>query len=101
MYFVWKNYSSFKVKALTSGLYVSITAIVGFDRIYLNVHWVSDVVGSIFLGAFWASLCILIFKYLLGSEKFLRLVKMHNQSAFEGDLNQELVELTANSTIYA
>ena len=66
MYFVWKNYSSFKVKALTSGLYVSITAIVGFDRIYLNVHWVSDVVGSIFLGAFWASLCILIFKYLLG-----------------------------------
>ncbi|MGZ6298219.1 MAG: phosphatase PAP2 family protein [Parachlamydiaceae bacterium] len=84
IYLVWTNYSSFKVKALTSGLYVSITSIVGFDRIYLNVHWFSDVAGSIFLGAFWVSLCILIFKYLMGKEKFQRSEKMHNQNAFKG-----------------
>ena len=69
MYFVWKNYSSFKVKALTSGLYVSITAIVGFDRIYLNVHWVSDVVGSIFLGAFWVCTLYSDFQVPAGKRK--------------------------------
>lgn len=79
MYFVWKNYSSAKVKALTSGLYVSITAIVGFDRIYLNVHWFSDVLGSVFLGAFWVAVCILIFKYLVKSEKFRGLIRRKNQ----------------------
>jgi undecaprenyl-diphosphatase len=55
-YFVWKNWTSAKVKALTAGLYVFTTAVVGFDRIYLNVHWFSDIVGSVFLGAFWVTL---------------------------------------------
>jgi undecaprenyl-diphosphatase len=68
-YFVWKNWNSAKIKALTGGLYISITALVGFDRIYLNVHWFSDIVGSIFLGAFWVTLCILLFKYLVSSGK--------------------------------
>lgn len=63
MYFVWRKWGSFKIKALTSGLYLSISAVVAFDRIYLNVHWFSDVVGSVFLGAFWISFCILLFKY--------------------------------------
>ncbi len=64
-YFVWKNWGSAKVKALTGGLYISVTAVVGFDRIYLNVHWFSDIVGGIFLGAFWLTFCILLFKYLI------------------------------------
>jgi undecaprenyl-diphosphatase len=71
-YLVWKTWDSEKVKALTGGLYISITAIVGFDRIYLNVHWFSDIVGSIFLGAFWVTLCILLFKYLTSSAKIQR-----------------------------
>ena len=64
-YLIWKNWDSKKVKAFSGGLYVSITAIVGFDRIYLNVHWFSDVLGAVFLGAFWLTFCILFFKYLL------------------------------------
>jgi len=79
-YFVWKNWNSVKIKALTGGFYISITAIVGFDRIYLNVHWFSDIVGSIFLGAFWVTLCILLFKCLVSSGKIRQfLVKMQNQ----------------------
>jgi undecaprenyl-diphosphatase len=66
-YFVWKNWDSVKTKALAGGFYISITALVGFDRIYLNVHWFGDIVGSIFLGAFWVTLCILLFKYLVSS----------------------------------
>jgi len=35
---------------------------VGFSRIFLNVHWFSDVVGSISLSLFWLTLLILFFK---------------------------------------
>jgi undecaprenyl-diphosphatase len=68
IYFVWENWGSKKVKALTGGLYFSVTAVVGFDRIYLNVHWFSDILGGVFLGAFWLTFCILLFKYLMRKE---------------------------------
>ena len=64
-YFAWKHRNSLKVKALTGGLYASITTVVGFDRIYLNVHWFSDIVGALFLGAFWLTFCIMLFTRLL------------------------------------
>jgi membrane-associated phospholipid phosphatase len=79
-YFVWKNWDSVKIKALTGGLCISITAVVGFDRIYLNVHWFSDIVGSIFLGAFWVTLCILLFKYLVSSGKIQRFLSQDAES---------------------
>jgi undecaprenyl-diphosphatase len=71
-YFVWKNWGSVKIKVLTGGIYIFIIAVIGFDRIYLNVHWFSDIVGSIFLGAFWVTSCILLFKYLVSSRKIQR-----------------------------
>jgi undecaprenyl-diphosphatase len=43
---------------------VSVTGIVGFDRIYLNVHWATDVIGAVLLGTFWLLLCILVFSRL-------------------------------------
>jgi undecaprenyl-diphosphatase len=79
-YFAWKNWDSAKIKALTGGLYISITALVGFDRIYLNVHWFGDIVGSIFLGAFWVTLCILLFKYLVSSRKTQRFLSQDAKS---------------------
>ena len=79
-YFVWKNWGSVKIKALSGGFYISITALVGFDRIYLNVYWFSDIVGSIFLGAFWVTLCILLFKYLVSSGKIQRFLSQDAES---------------------
>jgi hypothetical protein len=63
-YFAWMSWPSLKTKALTSGAFVSVTGIVGFDRIYLNVHWATDVIGAVLLGTFWLLLCILVFSYL-------------------------------------
>ena len=63
-YFAWKRWTTLKAKVVTSGLYIAITAVVGFDRIYLNVHWFSDTIGGVFLGAFWLLLCVFVFEYL-------------------------------------
>jgi membrane-associated phospholipid phosphatase len=63
-YFAWHVKRSSKVKAGSSVFYVAITVVVGFDRIYLNVHWLSDVLGGLMLGTFWLTFAILVFRYL-------------------------------------
>jgi undecaprenyl-diphosphatase len=62
VYIVWRQWKNMNVKALAVGLYVSAVGVVGFDRIYLNVHWFSDVLGALFLGAFWVAFCVWMFK---------------------------------------
>jgi undecaprenyl-diphosphatase len=61
-YFAWTHWRSLRMQIATAWLYGAVVAVVGFDRIFLNVHWLSDVIGAIFLGAFWVSACILLFK---------------------------------------
>ena len=41
---------------------IVLTLLIGFSRIYLNVHWFSDVIGGFALGLFWLSITILISK---------------------------------------
>jgi undecaprenyl-diphosphatase len=73
-YFGWQHWKSSKARKALSILFIAVTFIVGFDRLYLNVHWFSDVLGGCLLGTFWLTLSILILKYLenrkIGSSKF-------------------------------
>ena len=66
-FFAWKNWASAKTKASTSGFYAAIIVLVGFDRIYLNVHWFSDVAGGFLLGGFWLMFTLWVFS-LLGNK---------------------------------
>lgn len=72
-YLAWRRGSSIKVKASMVTAWAAITVLVAFDRIYLNVHWFSDVVGAVLLGAFVLTLSIGVFRYLEGTGNFSRL----------------------------
>lgn len=69
-YFGWQRWKSSKAKVSLSILFVAITFVVGFDRIYLNVHWFSDILGGCLLGIFWLTVSILTFQYLETTERF-------------------------------
>jgi len=64
VFIVWREWESFKVKFAVGTLFIFLVCLVGFDRLYLNVHWLSDVIGAVFLGFFWLTFCIFVFDYL-------------------------------------
>lgn len=68
-YFAWHHWKTNRPRALLIALTVAIISMVGFDRIYLNVHWFSDVLGGCLLGLFWLTFSILIFKLITADEK--------------------------------
>jgi len=67
-YFAWQNLKNPRTRTLTAILYIAAESLVGFSRIYLNVHWLSDTLGGYLLGSFW--LTFTIFLYLYSEDKW-------------------------------
>jgi undecaprenyl-diphosphatase len=55
-------------KALTYVVAIALTIMVGFSRVYLGVHWPSDVLGGWFLGAAWALAAWIVLNRVTGAE---------------------------------
>ncbi|WP_454917462.1 phosphatase PAP2 family protein [Xanthobacter sediminis] len=53
-----------RVKVFLLAMAAAVTVIVGVSRIYLGVHWPTDVLGGWMLGAGWAALCWLLMLWL-------------------------------------
>jgi undecaprenyl-diphosphatase len=82
-YFVFQYWESSNRKTLSSMFSVAIAILVGFDRLYLNVHWFSDVLGGYLLGVFWLTFSILVFQYLERTAKF----QMKHANSLKWDLS--------------
>ena len=78
-YIAWKHWRTTKIRVSATMIYASVTAVVGFDRIYLNVHWLSDVIGAVLLGSFWLAFSIYIFNRLSRTDKLKRFLTAPNQ----------------------
>ena len=55
-FLVWRTVDSRVGRVLTLAACVALIVFVGFTRVYLGVHWPSDVVGAWLLGGAWLSL---------------------------------------------
>lgn|GEM_PF-126479 len=80
-YLAYQHWKTPKPRTVILAVAASIVTVVCFDRIYLNIHWFSDVLGGCLLGVFWLTLCILIFKILTAdakppSERFSKLTTL-------------------------
>lgn len=70
LFFAFRYFQGYRSKALLGVCLAGLVALVGFDRLYLNVHWFSDVLGGYLLGVAWLSFAILLFYVLRGAGVF-------------------------------
>jgi undecaprenyl-diphosphatase len=64
MYLVWKTRYSLFSKWSISVLVALLGICIGISRIYLHVHYATDVLGSFFIAMWWLSFMYLLFKFL-------------------------------------
>lgn len=68
-YFLIKNLSQWKRKINTLFITLLIIIFIGFSRLYLGLHYFSDIWAGYLLGAIWLIIAIAVTEYLLRAEK--------------------------------
>ncbi|MBS4173166.1 phosphatase PAP2 family protein [Bacillus sp. FJAT-49736] len=68
-FILYKVYNRLWAKIIGVIIGVFLVIIIGISRIYLGVHYPSDVVGGYLAGAFWILICMIAFTYFEGKSK--------------------------------
>lgn len=58
MFLAWRHFPSVQARAILSGCAILVVAGIAFSRLYLGVHYPSDVLSGVLLGGAWA--CFLV-----------------------------------------
>lgn len=64
LYLLWKTRLTFYTKWLMSIFVVLLGLAIGVSRIYLHVHYATDVLGSLLFAIWWLSLMHIIFRFI-------------------------------------
>jgi undecaprenyl-diphosphatase len=64
VYLIWQSGKSFFVKWVLSVLALSFGILIGLSRIYLHVHYTTDVLGSLLMAILWLSFMHIFFRVL-------------------------------------
>ncbi|MFC1697695.1 phosphatase PAP2 family protein [Nanoarchaeota archaeon] len=59
VYFYKDEIKNIYLKILTITILTLLPFIIAFNRIYLQVHWLTDIIGALFLAIFWFTLILL------------------------------------------
>ncbi|KAA9327294.1 phosphatase PAP2 family protein [Adhaeribacter soli] len=60
VYLIWKNTPDKLVRWLACGFLVCWQLLIGFSRVYLNVHYATDVLAGLSAGIFWCALVVVL-----------------------------------------
>ncbi len=84
LYLLWKTKHSFYFKSFLSVLIVLLGFGIGMTRIYLHVHYATDVLGSLFIAIWWLSFIHLVFR-LLFRNKLSRIKEKREAKYYPAD----------------
>ena len=64
VYLVWKSKIPALYKYIIGALLILFSILIGFSRVYLRLHYTTDVVAGFCIGFLWLFLCIVLMEYL-------------------------------------
>lgn len=74
------------LRALLAFIFISMILLIGLSRIYLGVHFPSDVAGGFIAGMIWVAFCIVLFNILA----LLRIRKRREDGSYEDEEEENL-----------